>query len=439
MGGNQVKALGFSSDTVITEQLLEKLWTKYSKDNKLAHEHAVSLLRDLMKVYNISFQKNAVKKWLTDNGLPPGAACDRGKFSGLFLARAKESNLTMSEILTLEAEVSQKGPLFFGVPLKVSHERTLQKNEEHVTTMLIRSLRKRAMDEEGLFRLAGNKAGVRKLQLMVDCGHKLDFDQYPVHDVSSLLKIFYRELPEPIIPFESYEGVVAAARDTDQDDTDQLVCKLKELVSTLPKVNCDFLAELFSFMNDVAANSAVNKMSLRNLVIVMAPNLLRARETTVEKAMSDYNHVNVAIMTLVSRNEEVFPDSGPSSIGNGGGAASSAAATTAQSATVDSAAASTSTVQHHQQEQQQQQDTADYQQQDESNAQQQQTTAPPPPVSSEVKFAKVLWDFDGMQGSGLVVRSGDQVEVLSEDQGEWIYCRKDGNAGYVPKNYLEST
>ena len=55
MGSNQVKALGFSPETVITEDLLEKLWNKYNKDGLLKHDAATSLLRDLLKgIFSLS-------------------------------------------------------------------------------------------------------------------------------------------------------------------------------------------------------------------------------------------------------------------------------------------------------------------------------------------------------------------------------------------------
>jgi RhoGAP domain/SH3 domain len=402
---------------------------RYNRDRKLTHDAAVALLSDLMKVYGIKYDKNAVKNWLSKNGLPPGGnGVDRQKFSSLFLAKAQQNNLIMSDILTLEAEVS-KGALYFAIPLEVSNDRAAERSEEHVTSRLISSLRKRAMDEEGLFRLAGNKQEVRRLRLMIDAGRDVNFDACPVHDVSSLLKIFYRELPEPIIPFEKYDSVVGAARDTDDNDTEGLVAKLMALVESLPPVNVLHLHRLFAFMNEVAANADVNKMSLRNLVIVMAPNLLRARETTVEKTMADYNHVNVAIQTLVSRNMDIFASHHDDSGGISGYSASGARAPSTSSSSL--APLPGAVVDHINNE--------SYYEENDSGGQPAIETAPPPAVAPVIQQATVLWDFDGMQGSGLIVRSGDIVEVVSEDQGEWVYCRMGDMEGYIPSAYIEKS
>ena len=310
----------------------------------------------------------------------------------------------MSDVLTLEAEVQSKGALFFGVPLETGWNRVRATGEAHITTKMIDSLRRRALQEEGLFRLAGNKAEVRFLHLQADCGKPIDFDACPIHDTSSLLKIFYRELPEPIIPFDSYDAVVGAARTTDDDDHEGLLDKLRHFVSSLPEVNKVFLHELFEFMNEVVSHAEVNKMSLRNLVIVWAPNLLRARETTVEQTMADYNHVNRAIQTLVAQHASVF----------GTVAALPPAPATPRSAMADAGAAEAS---------------SSY------------TFAADPtpflPVIPAIKQAIVTWDFNGMEGTGLIVVSGDVVDVLSDDGGEWIYCRKDEVCGYLPRNYVD--
>lgn len=424
MGGNQIKSLGFSAETVITEDLIEKLWTKYNKGGYLKHDAATDLLRDLLKVYNLPFNKPAVKTWLANFGLPPGGQVDRATFSKLFLYRAREEKIAVSPVLSLEAEVQAKGALFFGVPLEASYTRVKNAGEPHITTRMIDTLRRRALHEEGLFRLAGNKAEVRFLHLQADCGKPIEFDHQPIHDVSSLLKIFYRELPEPIIPFDSYDAVVGASRNTDESDHDGLLAKLGQFVASLPDVNKMFLHELFEFMNEVASHADHNKMSLRNLVIVWAPNLLRAKSTSVEQTMADYNHVNRAIQTLVAEHATIF-DSVPAMPHAGGHSASVAAPSVAVAAQPSAAYA------------EQQAAYADHAEAASSSAAADSGANAAILAYPAKQQAIVLWDFEGMDGSGMIVRSGDVVDVLLDEGGEWLYCRKDDVAGYVPRNFVD--
>ncbi|KAG7250314.1 hypothetical protein CRUP_005410, partial [Coryphaenoides rupestris] len=61
-------------------------------------------------------------------------------------------------------------------------------------------LRDRGLDEEGLFRMPGQANLVKELQEAFDCGDKPLFDSNTdTHTVASLLKLYLRELPEPVV------------------------------------------------------------------------------------------------------------------------------------------------------------------------------------------------------------------------------------------------
>lgn len=63
-----------------------------------------------------------------------------------------------------------------------------------------------ARDAHGLFHIAGNFARVREYINTLNAGQELNFDaKTSPHDVAQLLKQYLKQLPEPIIPFSSYE------------------------------------------------------------------------------------------------------------------------------------------------------------------------------------------------------------------------------------------
>uniref|UniRef100_A0A3Q2NW74 Rho GTPase activating protein 22 n=1 Tax=Fundulus heteroclitus TaxID=8078 RepID=A0A3Q2NW74_FUNHE len=83
-------------------------------------------------------------------------------------------------------------------------------------------IREQGLKEEGLFRAPGQTNHVRELRDAFDRGEKPVFDSSTdVHTVASLLKLYIRELPEPIIPFSKYTQFLSCA---------QLLTKDKEMV-----------------------------------------------------------------------------------------------------------------------------------------------------------------------------------------------------------------
>ena len=68
------------------------------------------------------------------------------------------------------------------------------------------------LDESGLFRIAAVQSEVRKLKAVYDKGSDPDLIELTndPHLITSLLKMFFRELPEPLLTYELYECFMAA-------------------------------------------------------------------------------------------------------------------------------------------------------------------------------------------------------------------------------------
>ncbi|GCB70598.1 hypothetical protein scyTo_0010815 [Scyliorhinus torazame] len=138
-------------------------------------------------------------------------------------------------------------------------------------------IRQRGLKEEGLFRLPGQANLVKELQEAFDCGEKPLFDSNTdVHTVASLLKLYLRELPEPVIPYAKYDEFLSCAKLF----TKEQESGMKELVKqmkTLPPVNFNLLKYICRFLDEVQSYSDVNKMSVQNLGTVFGPNILRPK------------------------------------------------------------------------------------------------------------------------------------------------------------------
>jgi len=100
-------------------------------------------------------------------------------------------------------------------------------------------------------------------------------------DVASLLKQFFRELPEPLMTTDLHDvfvQCVGASHAVDGTSASLEAVLLACLL--LPDTNLATLRYLVTFLMQVAANSDCNRMDSSNLAICLAPNLLYSEHTS---------------------------------------------------------------------------------------------------------------------------------------------------------------
>ncbi|KAG8177293.1 hypothetical protein JTE90_023610 [Oedothorax gibbosus] len=131
---------------------------------------------------------------------------------------------------------------------------------------------------DGIYRLSGVTSNIQKLRLA------FDEDRVPnltdeailqdIHCVASLLKMYFRELPNPLLTFHLYDKFVNAV----QADEDLRLLKLRDVVQQLPPPHYRSLEYLMRHLSKVAAFGFQTGMTPKNVAIVWAPNLLRSRD-----------------------------------------------------------------------------------------------------------------------------------------------------------------
>ncbi|XP_062272280.1 rho GTPase-activating protein 39 isoform X2 [Scomber scombrus] len=122
---------------------------------------------------------------------------------------------------------------------------------------------------EGIFRVPGDIDEVNALKLQVDqwrIPENLSDPNVP----ASLMKLWYRELEEPLIPMNFYMQCVS--------NCDDPVAAIA-VVQSLPELNRLVLCYFIHFLQVFAqpSNVAITKMDVNNLAMVMAPNCLRCQ------------------------------------------------------------------------------------------------------------------------------------------------------------------
>uniref|UniRef100_A0A8C4UBK9 Rho GTPase-activating protein 39 n=1 Tax=Falco tinnunculus TaxID=100819 RepID=A0A8C4UBK9_FALTI len=122
---------------------------------------------------------------------------------------------------------------------------------------------------EGIFRIPGDIDEVNALKLQVD-QWRIPSSLGDPNIPASLLKLWYRELEEPVIPQQFYKECIS-----NYENPDAAVA----VVQLLPELNRLVLCYLIHFLQIFAQPSNVGrtKMDVNNLAMVMAPNCLRCQ------------------------------------------------------------------------------------------------------------------------------------------------------------------
>uniref|UniRef100_A0A7N8XZK4 Rho GTPase activating protein 45b n=1 Tax=Mastacembelus armatus TaxID=205130 RepID=A0A7N8XZK4_9TELE len=199
-----------------------------------------------------------------------------------------------------------------------------------IITKCISEIERRALKMKGIYRVNGVKTRVEKLCQAFENGKELvELSQCSPHDISNVLKLYLRQLPEPIMPFRLYNSLMGLAKESLQSegdapegveaesnlgpDTDPevlvLVDKLKELLKELPKANLSTLRYIIRHLRRIAELEEDNKMSPSNLGIVFGPSLMRPRPTGATISLSslvDYPHQARIVEALIVFYSSIF-------------------------------------------------------------------------------------------------------------------------------------
>ncbi|CAL8256616.1 unnamed protein product [Lota lota] len=205
---------------------------------------------------------------------------------------------------------SQLGGGVFGQHLEETMLCESQCDPQRLVPVLVEQcvsfIRQCGLQEEGLFRAPGQTNHVRELQDAFDRGEKPKFDSTTdVHTVASLLKLYIRELPEPVIPFSKYTQFLSCAQLLTKDRGLGIV-ELRKQVKALPQVNYNLLKYVCRFLDEVQSHSNENKMSVQNLATVFGPNILRPRVEDPVTMMEGSSQVQHLMTVMISEHSCLY-------------------------------------------------------------------------------------------------------------------------------------
>ncbi|KAM9858833.1 rho GTPase-activating protein 25 [Aulostomus maculatus] len=238
----------------------------------------------------------------------PRASGDRERCPYVFMANSQSD---MEEwVRTLRRVIGVPTSAVFGKSLvdTVMYEQRfgpqmvpilVQKCVEYIT--------EHGLSEEGIFRLPGQDNAVKQFRDAFDAGERPSFpSDTDVHTVGSLLKLYLRELPEPVVPWTQYQDFLDCTNMLDLSNKEGRE-KLEKQIALLPRANYNLLSYVCRFLFEVQLNAKVNKMNVENLATVMGINLLKPQIEDPISVMKATPQIQKLMTVMIRQHETLFP------------------------------------------------------------------------------------------------------------------------------------
>ncbi|KAK0134742.1 Rho GTPase-activating protein 29 [Merluccius polli] len=209
----------------------------------------------------------------------------------------------------------------------------------------------RALNIKGIYRVNGAKSRVEKLCQAFENGKDLvELSELYPHDISNVLKLYLRQLPEPLILFRYYNDFIGLAKESQaviieeleasrlsptpetttttssaslppsplsppspppqvSVELNRVLFKIKDLLRQLPTTYYKTLQFLIEHLHRVSERAEENKMTASNLGIIFGPTLIKPRQADAEVSLSslvDYPYQALIVELLVRHYQMIF-------------------------------------------------------------------------------------------------------------------------------------
>ncbi|XP_058476652.1 rho GTPase-activating protein 23-like isoform X5 [Solea solea] len=199
-------------------------------------------------------------------------------------------------------------PKAFGVRLEDCQPAVNHKFVPLTVEMCCTMVEATGLDYTGIYRVPGNNAMVSNLQEHLNKGLDINTAEERWQDlnvISSLLKAFFRKLPEPVFTDDKYNDFIDANRIQDAEDR---LKTMKKLICDLPDYYYHTLKYLVGHLKKVADNAEKNKMEPRNIALVFGPTLVRTSEDTMTDMVTHMPDRYKIVETLILHYNWFFSD-----------------------------------------------------------------------------------------------------------------------------------
>jgi len=169
-----------------------------------------------------------------------------------------------------------------------------------------RYIRRHGLKQEGIFRIGGVQNEIYDLQTRLNNGELVDFTTITsVHTVTGLLKMFFRDLPTPILTYTLYQKFLDAVEIKDEVAR---TARIRDLIFLLPTDNLNIMRELLILLYQLSLHSEESKMDAANLSIVISPNLIWDPTRSVSISFSTLDKTSNLVENMIYNSLSFFPE-----------------------------------------------------------------------------------------------------------------------------------
>ncbi|KAL8176047.1 UNVERIFIED_CONTAM: hypothetical protein K2H54_019432 [Gekko kuhli] len=223
-------------------------------------------------------------------------------------------------------------PRAFGVRLEDCQQAPDNKKVPLIVEACCKVVEDKGLEYMGIYRVPGNNAVVSSLQEQLNKGfaeiNLQDERWQDLNVISSLLKSFFRKLPEPLftdanlsslqypqsgttvqplfyVPACKYNDFIEANR---IEDASERMKTLRKLIRDLPDYYYETLKFLVGHLKTIADHSEKNKMEPRNLALVFGPTLVRTSEDNMTDMVTHMPDRYKIVETLIQHSDWFFSE-----------------------------------------------------------------------------------------------------------------------------------
>jgi len=219
-----------------------------------------------------------------------------------------EKSLNISVVVRTRYDGDSLKKVTFGAPLRSVMDRYVDNQKLMIPDVMYQCLAylwKHSLKTQGIFRVSGNKNRMRSYVSELDQSRSgtLPLKKFEdEHTVAGIMKLYLRELPEPLITYDKYEAMLlaggasrdilkpkdksnpmnalnaikqfassAATKDLEQPPLDDTLEQLRQLTRELPESHYLLLKYTCHLLHCITHYSDVNFMKPTNLAIVFGP------------------------------------------------------------------------------------------------------------------------------------------------------------------------